>query len=319
MPPTAFNPLQHFAAVRAFEAAARKGSFRAAAEELSVTDSAISKLIRQLEDAAGVRLFDRLHRQVQLTDIGRDFAEEVKVALVRLRAAGAVLSCDNSDRQLTIAAPATFLLRWLIPRQADLQTQLGQVPVHLATWSDAPDLADRNIMLFVSVGRHSHMESARYAHLMPERFGLVVSPQRLERHADPSVCLAGLPRLVPKTRSQIWQHWVAEGGRDTPHNGVREYERMHFTMDAAEAGVGAAIAPIDIMQDAIDAGRLVLPFGAITRKGTYRIYVPQRFQHLEQVAIATRWFRDRCRPVRDAFKAGGPLNAASFAADLKSD
>ncbi|MGL6210250.1 MAG: LysR family transcriptional regulator [Paracoccaceae bacterium] len=302
MPARAFNPLQHFAALRAFEAAARLGSFRAAAEELSVTDSAISRLIRQLEEASGVSLFDRLHRQVRITGPGRAFADEVKAALARLRAAGEALSPNLADRPLTIAAPATFLLRWLIPRQAKLQAALGNVAVHLETWSDAPDLANHNIMMFVSVGRQSHIETSRYVHLMPERFGLVVSPQRLSPNEDTLVSVAQLPRLVPRTRPLIWQHWIAEGGMDVPHNGVREYERMHFTMDAAEAGIGAAIAPIDIMMDAIEAGRLVMPFGAITRKGTYRIYVPPRFQSLEQVAIATRWFREVCRPVRDALK-----------------
>ncbi len=295
-----FNPLNHFAALRAFDAAARLGSFRNAAEELSVTDSAISRLIRQLEEASGVRLFDRLHRQVRLTEPGRAFADEVKVALMRLRSAGQVLVADLADRPLTIAAPATFLLRWLIPRQAELQARLGGAPVHLVTWSDVPDLADRNIMMFVTVGRKTFVDDLRYVSLMPERFGLVVHPRHLESNADAKVSLAGLPRLVPRTRPNIWQHWVEEGGFDLPFDSIREYERMHFTMDAAEAGVGCAIAPIDIVQDALDAGRLAAPFGAISRKGAYRIYVPPRFEHLEQVAIATRWFRERCKPVRDA-------------------
>ncbi len=290
-----FNPLNHLAAIRAFEAAARRGSFKAAANELSVTASAVSRLIRQLEEASGVPLFERLHRQVKLTEPGLVFSDNVRASLARLRSAGEILTREIKGQPFTIAAPATFLLRWLIPRQSDLQAQLGVTPIHLATWDNVPDLADPTITMFISVGALSHVEGARYVHLMPERFGLVVSPLRLEQYPTLEACLADIPRLVPKSRPRIWESWVAEGGANPPFSGIREYERMHFTMDAAEAGVGSAIAPVDVIRDSIDAGRLITPFGAIRRVGTYRIYVPPRYRHLETVMEATRWFKANCK------------------------
>jgi LysR family glycine cleavage system transcriptional activator len=88
---TSFMPLSHLTALRAFEVASRRGSLKAAAIELYVTESAVSRLVRQLELAAGTYLFERKHRRLELTDIGREFAQELTPAFERIRYAGDVV------------------------------------------------------------------------------------------------------------------------------------------------------------------------------------------------------------------------------------
>lgn len=287
-----FDVMGQLTAIRAFEAAARLGSFKHAAAELGVTESAVSRLIRQLERRTHTELFVRTSRRVSLSEAGRAFAEDVVPAFERLRQASARLGRQRAARPLVIAAPATTTLRWLIPRQAGLEAALGG-SIRLVSWDRPPDLSDPSISLWLSVGEHRADAAASYIDIMPESFALVVAGHRLRRHATAHEALAGLPRLVSRTRPAIWQDWLREGGADAPHAGIHEFERMYFTLQAAEAGIGSTIAPLEIIGDALADGRLVTPFGRILRKGSYHLVMPPRERRHPVLAAAVRWFRQQ--------------------------
>ncbi len=292
-----FNALNHLTALRAFEAAARLGSFKAAAEELFVTDSAVSRQIRQLEEAAGVHLFLRRNRRVELTAEGRGFARELQPAFQQIRRAGADLAGMVDAQPLVIAAPATFLLRWLIPRQASLQKAVPGTPIRLATWDAPPDPSDQSISLFVGIGEAADDPSCACVDLMPESFALVVSPMLVGQGASIQDVLAGLPRLVPQTRPNIWNDWIGEGGFDAPFSEILEFERMFFALQAAEAGMGSTIAPVEIVTDSLSAGRLTMPFAPIVRNGTYHLIYSKRRGESPMVKNAVRWFVSECARV----------------------
>ncbi|KQW75656.1 hypothetical protein ASC89_22240 [Devosia sp. Root413D1] len=277
-------------AIRAFDAAARLGSFKRAAAELGVTEGAVSRLIRQLERRAKVELFIRAGRRIGLSDAGRAFADDVGPAFERLRQASARLGRQHVERPLVIAAPATTTLRWLIPRQAGLEAALGG-SIKLVSWDRPPDISDPSVSLWLSVGEHSAGSDASYVDIMPESFALVVAGERLTRQPDARAALAGLPRLVSRTRPAIWQDWLREGGTDAPYTGMHEFERMYFTLQAAEAGVGSTIAPLEIIGEALADGRLVAPFGRILRKGSYHLALPPRDRRHPATAAAVKWFR----------------------------
>ncbi len=289
-----FNALSHLTALRAFEAAARLGSFKAAAEELRVTDSAVSRQIRHLEEAAGVRLFLRRNRRVELTAQGRGLARELQPAFQQIRRAGADLAGLVGAQPLVIAAPATFLLRWLIPRQASLQEAVPGTPIRLATWDAPPDLEDQSISLFVGIGEAPDDPASVCVDLMPESFALVLSPMLVKQGAPIDDLLAGLPRLIPQTRPNIWNDWIREGGFDAPHSGTLEFERMFFALQAAEAGMGSTIAPVETVADSLVAGRLAMPFAPIVRKGTYHLIYSRRRGEIPMMKNAVRWFVGEC-------------------------
>lgn len=292
---TSFAALSHLTALRAFEVAARLGSLKAAAVELCVTESAVSRLVRQLEQATGTYLFERKHRRLELTDIGRDLAQELTPAFERIRHAGDIVVERLQAKPLVIAAPATFLLRWLIPRQSRLQLELPDTPIRLATWDGPPNPDDHSISMFIGVGQKTGASpSAVTIDLMQESFGLTVSPVLLRSGKATEDVLASIPRLMSRTRPNIWKDWTQEGGRDTPHDGAQEFERMYFALQAAEAAVGSAIAPLEVIADALEAGRLVTPFGRIVRKGSYHLTVPSRFASNSEVRKAIRWFKREC-------------------------
>lgn len=295
MSPSSLDVMGQLTAIRAFDAAARLGSFKLAAAELGVTESAVSRLIRQLERRARAELFMRASRRISLSDAGRAFADDVVPAFERLRQASTRLGQTHVERPLVIAAPATTTLRWLIPRQAGLEAALG-TSIRLVSWDRPPDITDPSVSLWLSVGEHSAGSDASYADIMPESFALVVASHRLSRRRDAHEALAGLPRLVSRTRPAIWQDWLREGGTDAPYTEVHEFERMYFTLQAAEAGVGSTIAPLEIIGDALEDGRLVAPFGRIVRKGSYHLAMPPRDRRHPATAAAVKWFRRQGQP-----------------------
>lgn len=285
-----FNILAHLTAARAFEAVARLGSMKLAAAELCVTESAVSRLVRQLEDFSGVVLFERKHRRLELTEIGRLVAAELTPALDQIRRASSIITERQTNKPLVIAAPATFLLRWLIPRQSSLQSLIPHTPIRLATWDAPPNPQDASVSIFVAIGEASSVPSATRFDVMPETFGLVLSPLLLKDDVVLEGVLARVPRLTPRTRPSIWSDWIHEGGIDAPYSKVLEFERMFFTLQAAEAAVGSTIAPLEVVADDLASGRLTAPFGAIRRRGSYHLLVANRLLGSSDVKTALRWF-----------------------------
>ncbi len=126
-------------AIRAFEAAARQGSFALAATELNVTHWAVGKQIRLLEDWFGLPLFERQHRKVVLTDDGAELLADVSSAFSRLAGAAAKFGRSRSPRRVSgtvrVNVPTSFALRWLIPRMADFQTNFPHIELRISTTS----------------------------------------------------------------------------------------------------------------------------------------------------------------------------------------
>ncbi|WP_038162058.1 LysR family transcriptional regulator, partial [Verrucomicrobium sp. BvORR106] len=120
-------------ALRVFEAAARLESFSRAAEVLHVTHGAVSRQIQQLEDWLGRPLFERRHRGVTLTGAGQDYLREVGRAFERIEEATLRQLAQNPRRVLRVNAPATFTLRWLIPRLADFHARHPQLEIRLSS------------------------------------------------------------------------------------------------------------------------------------------------------------------------------------------
>jgi DNA-binding transcriptional LysR family regulator len=251
-------------AMRAFEAAARHGSFAAAAADLHVTHWAVGKQIKLLEDWLGVPLFERRARGVALTDEGAELFGDASEALARLEAAAAKLRWTESSRRISgmvrVNVPTSFALRWLIPRLAEFQRSFPNIDVRISVTSrrlryigSAADLGVRlNWQPAHGFRSQVLMKDWQLPACSPEllRNRPVTSIEDLRRHA----------LLHSATTRSSWPQWLAAAGHPDllPLRHV-EMEHVHLQLQAAVDGLGIAIASKPLIEGDIAAGRLVCP------------------------------------------------------------
>jgi LysR family glycine cleavage system transcriptional activator len=256
------NPLPALAALRAFEAAARLSSFRRAAEELRITQSAISHQIARLEESVNTRLFRRHARRVELTEAGAQFYPFVRDGFERLAQGTALLTRKGLAGDLTVQVYVTVAVRWLIPRLFGFQRDNPDLLVRLSTshldWEFDADSCDVGIIYTTRPNR----SQLHYAPLLKANLFPVCSPELAPHLAQP----ADLERQVllhVYTAAEDWRAWLgaaglaAIGGRAAP-----KFDSYLLALEAAVEGQGVAIAPHFLVAADLRAGRLVRPFEA---------------------------------------------------------
>jgi LysR family glycine cleavage system transcriptional activator len=267
-------------AVRAFEAAARLGSFKDAAVELGVTQGAISQQVRTLERWLGApSLFRRATRRVVLTDSGAALLEEVGAALDRIAAAAR----HHIERQghapatvLRVNALATFSLRWLLPRMSLFRAEHPDIEVRLTTSNDAVDALAETFDVVIRGGPDSFHGFASRP-LLSERRLPICKPSLL---ADlPLAEIGDLSRhtlLHVSSMPRLWQDWLSEAGhRDLIPAGSLTFDHFYLTIQAALDGLGVAMGPTALVADDLAAGGLVTPFPQVSLPArSYFAYLP---------------------------------------------
>jgi LysR family glycine cleavage system transcriptional activator len=251
-------------AIRAFEAAARRGSFVEAAKDLHVTHWAIGKQIRLLEDWLGVPLFERRTRGVALTDQGADLLSDVSAALSRLTSATGRLREPESARRVSgvvrINALSSFALRWLLPRLSKFAEAFPSIEVKISTTSRKL----RYVGTAFDIGIRSGVEHGagiRCETLMPDRRLPACNPGILrDRPIETAQDLRRHVLLHSTTTRSAWQQWCAAA--DVPGLApVRhlEFDHVYLQLQAAVDGLGVALGSLPLIEADIAAGRLVCP------------------------------------------------------------
>lgn len=281
--------LDHLNALRAFEAVARLGSVRDAAAEMSVTDGAVSKQLRNLEAALGTELFIRGHRKLIPTDDAKRFADTLGAAFESIVRVGQSVQRVSGTATLNIAAPGTFIVRWLLPRLPQLEAKVKGVEINLVTWNKFIETTDRSIDLHVVVGKPYDIPGMTREQLGLETFGPVAAPTQLRANAKPLDILK-LRRLTTAWPTAMWRNWAAESGHTLADAPVSRFERLLFSIEAAEAGMGATLAPGPSVWDAIVAGKLVAPLGLHVRDGIWSM-VWRTDQTSGLYMSVLRWFQ----------------------------
>lgn len=276
-------------AMRAFEVAARLGSIRRAAEELRVSDGAVSRHIKNLEDELGVPLFERGNRSLRLTPAAATFAATLTEALASINRGTEHLQAQHDQSTIMLTAPDTFLLRWLVPRLQSLEKALGGVSVRITTWTREINPADRSIDVYVGVGKLLDIPGMVVTPVAPETFGPVISPMIAPgRHVDDET-IWRLPRLDIRWPPDMWTNWAREAGIALPVRDSVWYDSLSFSVQAAEAGQGVAIGPGPAVWDALEQNRLVAPLGMVTRSGHW--FLAWREDRSNRMMQAVRrWF-----------------------------
>jgi DNA-binding transcriptional LysR family regulator len=247
-------------ALAAFDSVARLGSFSLAADELSLTQGAISRQVMSMEEQLGVRLFERGARGVSLTAEGRTYAKAIGAALGEIRAASLQLMTKTHGSVLNLAMLPTFGTRWLLPRIPDFVDSHPEITINFATRIGQFDFEREGIDMAIHIGQPD-WPAAESTFLMPEMVAPVCSPAFLADHPIKSAQdIADFPLLHMASRPGAWDHWFQSLGIVTsPTKGMR-FEQFSSVAQACIAGLGIALMPLFLIEVELKVGQIVQAF-----------------------------------------------------------
>lgn len=260
-------------ALRAFEAAARHTSFARAANELHVTQGAISRHVKLLEEHLGVALFRRRPQGIVATEAGQQLLPELSAAFERIgHAAGRTA---DTGRELRVMASPSFATRWLVPHLLGYQSLYPDRRITLGLFLQRHDtFADSGFDVGVSwvEGRDApRKESSGAFRLWQEALTPVCAPALLQ-HGAPLGHPADLARhtlLHPTEGRQDWRKWLkAAGLNGIDADGGQTFGTLDMAVGAAVGGMGVAIADLNLIRGELATGTLVAPFDIVIEDGS---------------------------------------------------
>lgn len=287
-------------ALRAFEAAARHLSFTKAADELFVTQAAVSHQIKSLEETLGVRLFRRYNRRLELTRAGQDYLPPLRDAFDMMAVATRRLRPDTDSGQLKVSTLQSFATKWLIPRLARFQERHPDIDPMISTSQRLVDLEEEEVDVAIRVGRGNYpdlhavplMDDLAFPVCSPR---LLDGPKPLRQPADLSHHVLLHDFSVSRDGDgPNWRNWL-ERAQVTGVDAEKgpSYNDTAMALQAATAGQGIALARRSLVGDDLKAGILVCPFGpeVPTRFSWYFVCAPSNAEN-PKVRAFLRWLQD---------------------------
>jgi LysR family transcriptional regulator, glycine cleavage system transcriptional activator len=273
--------------IKAFEAAARGGSFAAAGQELNVSAAAISRLVHLLEERLGVALFERKANKLVPTAAGRAYQNGLTPIFDALAALTAQVTAPVTPRVLTIGVGPTFAMRWLIPHLSDFRKTQPDIDVRITAggvaapfgddWSCGIKLGDGNWPGLVA-------EPLFAADLQPVCIPRLAAA--LKKPAD----LKGPALLRVAHSSEDWPLWLKAAGLPRLNARGPEFQYYGQALQAAADGLGIAMGIRPYIDDDLAAGRLIAPFALMVPKGMCWYLVYRSFQATQRdFAAFRRW------------------------------
>jgi LysR family transcriptional regulator, glycine cleavage system transcriptional activator len=276
--------------LRAFEAAARHGSFTRAAEELCLTQGAISHQVKALEDELGVKLFNREHQRLVITQAGRAYLVEVGDALDRIAIATERLVERQRSGALTISTSPDFAAKWLVHRLGKFAQSHPEIDLRLSAAMHRVDFAREDVDVAVRHGKGDweglHVERLCAEQLFPVCSPRLVEAGNLTRPAD----ILKFPLLHLDTREDwaVWLDSAGVAGADVSRGSIMNHASM--LIDAAIDGQGIALARTVLAAWDLVHGRLVRPFAqALPLSRSYWIVCPKATASLPKIRTFNNW------------------------------
>lgn len=298
--------------LRAFESAARHLSFTKAAEDLFVTQAAISHQIKHLEEFLGVKLFNRKNRQLSLTEEGADYWPQIRDIFEQLKNATENLQSAGEVGPLNVSVTPTFAIEWLIPRLDQFKSLYPDIDVRIMANNDDKEVdffgEDIDCAIYFANG---HYRKGVFQQRLLDEYLIPVCSPRLLVGEPPLKTLSDLRhhRLLHETSTHDWNRWLEKAGVtgiDLSRGSIFSHTVM--VLQAAIHGQGVAIAYSVLAQQEIDSGRLITPFElTVPSLHAYDFVCPGTHQQKPKIAAFRNWLKTTIdnESANDAFRVGG--------------
>ncbi len=299
-------------ALRAFEAAARHLSFTKAAEELHVTQAAISHQVKALEESLGLPLFRRFNRRLVLTEEGQAYHPVLRDSLDQMAAATLRLRTDDRSGQLKVSTLQSFGAKWLVPRLPRFRERHPSIDVMVSTSNHMVDFAREAFDLAIRFGRGGYTDLHSLFLTDDEAFPVcsprllkgrnpLRRPEDLESHTLLHDSVSG------DEESPNWRAWMRGAGiTGVDHDRGPGYSDSAMVLQAAIAGQGVAIGRRVLAIDDLMAGHLVRPFGpVIPTRFSYYVVSPKAVADRFKVRAFRDWLQEEVERDRMSWRQKG--------------
>jgi len=289
--PRRFLPPIHL--LTALEASARHESFTEAAKELDLTQSAVSRQVRNLEEQIGFELFVREHQTVRLTEAGAKYAYEVRLALRHIAGASMGLRANPQAKTLNVATVPAFGNRWLVPRLGRFGEKHSGITVNVFTRPEVFDFNEEPMDVAIHFGSSAWM-GCRGIQIMDETMVPVASPKLLEnRSCDVPADLLRFPLLVLSCRPDSWENWLSLIDVEFDYIHGQLFDQMEACAAAAINGAGIALLPKFLFQREIESGLLKVVFeDSVDSRLSYRVVWPVEKEDNPQRSLFVEWLAE---------------------------
>jgi DNA-binding transcriptional LysR family regulator len=259
----------------ALEALDRLGTASAAAQELALTQGAVSKQLQVLEDQLGVPLVMRQGKRLVLTPAARDFVVQARKALKIISDASLTLRANPKGGTLNLAILPAFGMHWLAPRLANFSRAHPEVTVNLSTRLRPFDFASTAFDAAIHYGRRD-WPGVTYLKLMEEEVLAVAAPSLIPHPLSHPAEILRYPLLQLDSRTGDWTRWFSALGHPVQHPPAMLFDQFSTMVQATVHGLGLALVPTFLIGEDLAAGRLVPAFGTpVPALGSYHLVWPE--------------------------------------------
>ena len=287
--------LPSVAAMLALDAVARLGTASAAADELALTQGAISRQLQLLEAQLGVPLILRERQRLRLTPAAVEYVAEVRRALQMLASASLTLRANPKGGTLNLAILPAFGMHWLTPRLARFTALHPEVTLNLSTRLQPFDFAGSRFDAAIHYGRQDWPGSDALK-LMDEVVIAVASPAFLAQPLDKAEAILAHPLLQLESRTGDWGRWLAHHGLPGQRPPGMLFDQFATLTQGALHGLGIALIPLFLIEADLAAGRLTPVFGgAVPALGHYSLVWPKDRTMRAPLVSFRDWLADEVR------------------------
>jgi LysR family transcriptional regulator, glycine cleavage system transcriptional activator len=295
-------------ALALFESAARHSSFARAAADMYLTESAVSRQIAALESYLGVKLFDRIKKQVVLTEAGRQYSQAIGTNLDEIEMhTTSLMSHRGAGGILELAVIPTFGNRWLIPRLRGFFSQHPSVTINLSERPEPFAFRGTNFDLALHYD-HPSWIGVKKVNLFDEEVVPVANPRHFDFSTMQSpVDLLKHVLLYKRSRPDAWPHWFELAGlpADAQWTQTVRMEMYSMVVEAARAGLGVGLVPRIYVSDEIARGDLKIPFDIpLKHEKRYCLIYPDYKSDSPLVQRFTDWVVEEAEVFHNSAKGG---------------
>ncbi|MGP9467256.1 LysR family transcriptional regulator [Halomonas citrativorans] len=282
------RPYLPLKALRAFEASARHLSFTRAAAELCVTQAAVSHHVKLLEGQLKVALFTRLPRGLMLTQEGEMLLPVLKASFDQITHTLDQLGEQNYREVLNVGAVGTFAVGWLLPRLADFQERYPFIDLRLSTHNNRTDMAAEGFDFAIRFGTGAWHGIAAQP-LLPASLSVMCTPDIATRLKTPADVVG--ETWLRSYRTDEWTQWLLAAGLSSSVSVPRSivFDSSIAMIEAAQQGVGIALAPPSMFSRPLTSGALVQPFSTAVSLGGYWLTRLQSRPETQAMACFREW------------------------------